>query len=172
MWRKENSVAKDMTDDTLRYFQRAAQIKDAFFPTNGNTPIITLTVTPPMLAGTGLIAKLEISGIPITSSNQPNPAPQQLQRTGAAGARTAVSLGPDPPNPRVTPSEQPGGPTGTTSWALFRLLDRATKSAIPNGITASWSLLAHDVSFQITTGTSVNPLNPALFTEFKCPTQL
>jgi type VI secretion system protein ImpL len=161
-----------MSDDTLRQFQRAARIKAAFFPSNGNTPMIPLTVTPRTLPGTGFIAKLEISGIPVTSSTQPNPPPVQVPWTGAAGARTAVSLNPDPPNPRVAPSEQLGGVTGTTSWALFRLLDRATKSAIPNGITASWSLLAQDVSFQIITGTTVNPFDPRLFTDFKCPATL
>ena len=171
-WRKESPVAKHMSDDTLRQFQRAARIKAAFFPSNGNTPMIPLTVTPRTLPGTGFIAKLEISGIPVTSSTQPNPPPVQVPWTGAAGARTAVSLNPDPPNPRVAPSEQLGGVTGTTSWALFRLLDRATKSAIPNGITASWSLLAQDVSFQIITGTTVNPFDPRLFTDFKCPATL
>jgi type VI secretion system protein ImpL len=171
-WRKELPVAKHMSDDTLRQFQRAARIKAAFFPSNGNTPMIPLTVSPRPLPGTGFIAKLEISGIPITSSNQPNPPPIQVPWTGTAGARTAVSLNPDPPNPRVEHSEQLGGTTGTTSWALFRLLDRATKSAIPNGITASWSLLAQDVSFQIITGTTVNPFDPRLFTDFKCPATL
>jgi type VI secretion system protein ImpL len=172
-WRKDNPVAKRLSDDTLRQFQRAALIKDAFFPTNGNVPIITLTVTPPMLAGTGLSAKLEISGVPITSSSQPGaPAPQQVQWTGSTGGITAVSLGPDPPNPSVAPSRLLGGPAGATPWALFRLLDRATKSSIPNGITASWSLLAHDVSFQMLTGTSVNPFNPAIFADFKCPATL
>jgi len=171
-WRKESPVAKHMSDDTLRQFQRAARIKAAFFPSNGNTPMIPLTVTPRTLPGTGFIAKLEISGIPTTSSTQPSPPPVQVPWTGAAGARTAVSLSPDPPNPRVAPSEQLGGPTGTSSWALFRLLDRATKSTIPNGITASWSLLAQDVSFQILTGTTVNPFDPRLFTDFKCPATL
>jgi type VI secretion system protein ImpL len=172
-WRKDNPIAKRMSDDTLRQFQRAALIKDAFFPTNGNIPMVTLTVTPPVLAGTGLIAKLEISGVPIASSSQPGAAaPQQVQWTGGAGGITAVSLAPDPPSPNVAPSRQLGGSTGTTPWALFRLLDRATKSAIPNGITASWSLLAHDVSFQMLTGTSVNPFNPALFSDFKCPATL
>jgi type VI secretion system protein ImpL len=171
-WNKESPVARHMSDDTLRQFQRAARIKAAFFPSNGNTPMIPLTVTPRTLPGTGFIAKLEVSGIPITSSTQPNPPPVQVPWTGAAGARTAVSLNPDPPNPRVAPSELLGGPTGTSSWALFRLLDRATKSAIPNGITASWSLLAQDVSFQILTGTTVNPFDPRLFTDFRCPASL
>jgi type VI secretion system protein ImpL len=162
-----------MSDETLRQFQRAARIRAAFFPGNGNTPIVTLNVTPPMLAGTGLIAKLWISGVPITSSSQPGAvAPQQVQWTGTAGSKTDVSLEQDPPNPKVPPSEQLSNPRNTTSWALLRLLDRATKSAIPNGINASWSLLARDVSFQIITGTTVNPFDPRLFTDFKCPASL
>jgi type VI secretion system protein ImpL len=172
-WRKDSPVAQRMSNDALRQFQRAALIKDAFFPTNGNIPIITLNVTPPMLAGTGSLAKLEISGIPIASSSQPGtPAPQQVQWTGSAGGVTAVSLGPDPPNPSVAPSRLLGGATGATPWALFRLVDKGKTSAIPNGITASWLLLGHDVSFQMLTSTSVNPFNPALFTDFKCPATL
>jgi len=174
-WRKKESpVASRMSDETLRQFQRAARIRAAFFPGNGNTPIVTLNVTPPMLAGTGLIAKLWISGVPIISSSQPGAvAPQQVQWTGTAGSKTDVSLEQDPPNPRVPPSEQLSNPRNTTSWALLRLLDRATKSAIPNGINASWSLLARDVSFQIVLpGTTVNPFDPRLFTDFKCPTSL
>jgi type VI secretion system protein ImpL len=173
-WRKKESpVASRMSDETLRQFQRAARIRAAFFPGNGNTPIVTLNVTPPMLAGTGLIAKLWISGVPITSSSQPGAvAPQQVQWTGTAGSKTDVSLEQDPPNPKVPPSEQLSNPRNTTSWALLRLLDRATKSAIPNGINASWSLLARDVSFQIITGTTVNPFDPRLFTDFKCPASL
>jgi type VI secretion system protein ImpL len=171
--RKDNPVASHMSDDTVRQFQRAALIKDALFPTNGNIPVLTLTVTPPMLAGTGLIAKLWVGGVPITSSSQPGtPAPQQVQWTGTVGAKTDVTLEPDPANAKVAPSEVVGNPRSTGAWALFRLLDKASKPAIPNGISASWSLLAHDVTFQIVTGTSVNPFNPTLFTDFKCPAGL
>jgi type VI secretion system protein ImpL len=171
--RKDNPVAGRMSDDTVRQFQRAALIKDALFPTNGNIPVITLTVTPPILAGTGLTAKLWIGGVPITSSSQPGTAaPQQVQWTGVVGARTDVTLEQDSLVGKGAPSEVLGNPRSTTAWALFRLLERASKPAIPNGISASWSLLAHDVTFQIITGTSVNPFNPALFADFKCPATL
>jgi type VI secretion system protein ImpL len=167
-WRQDNPVAKQMSPETLRQFQRAAQIKDAFFPTNGNIPMVNLTVTPPALPGTGLMAKLEINGIAVTSSNQPNPAPVAVPWPGAGG-RTAVSLAQDPPVPGAQPSEQNGG---TGQWALFRLLDRATKSPRPNAITASWIVGGRDVPFQIGTGTVFNPLQLPALAEFKCPTTL
>jgi len=167
-WRQDNPVGRLMVPETLRQFERAAKIKDAFFPTNGNVPMINLIVTPPMLAGTGLIAKLEISGIAVASSNQPNPPPQQVAWPGAGG-RTAVSLGQDPPVSGNQPSEQ----KWDGQWALFRALDRvSSKAAIPNGVRASWNVGARDVTFQIATGTSaVNPLLLPL-TEFKCPATL
>ncbi len=90
-WRQENPVAKLMSVETLRQFQRAARIRDAFFPTNGNVPQISLNITPPVLAEGGLTAKLEVNGLPVTSSNQPNPAPVAVQWPGSAG-KTAVSL--------------------------------------------------------------------------------
>jgi type VI secretion system protein ImpL len=167
-WRQDNPVAKQMSAETLRQFQRAAQIKDAFFPTNGNVPAVSLTVTPPALPGTGLMAKLEINGIAVTSSNQPNPAPVAVQWPGAGG-RTVVSLSQDPPVAGAQPSEQNGG---GGQWALFRLLDRASKSPRPNGITASWIVGGRDVPFQFGTGTVFNPLQLPALTEFKCPTSL
>jgi type VI secretion system protein ImpL len=171
-WSQDYPVAKLLSAETLRQFQRAAEIRDAFFPTNGNFPAVNLTVTPPALPGTGLQAKLEINGIQVTSSNQPNPAPVAVQWPGAGG-RTAVSLAQDPPVAGVQPSELLPRPAGS-QWALFRLLDLASKSARPNvnAITATWILGARDVPFQLGTGTASNPLRLPALTEFKCPATL
>jgi type VI secretion system protein ImpL len=167
-WRQENPVAKLMSVETLRQFQRASRIKDAFFPTNGNVPSISLNITPPVLADTGLTAKLEINGLPIASSNQPNPAPVAVPWPGSGG-RTALSLVQDPPIPGSQPSEISGG---TGQWALFRLLDKASKTPRNNSITASWIVGGREVPFQIGTGTVFNPLQLPALAEFKCPPSL
>jgi type VI secretion system protein ImpL len=167
-WRQDNPVAKLMSVETIRQFQRAARIKDAFFPTNGNVPAISLSITPPVLPDMGLTAKLEINGLPVSSSNQPNPAPVAVQWPGAAG-KTAISLVQDPPIPGTQPSEISGG---TGQWAFFRLLDKASKTPRPNSITASWIVGGREVPFQIGTGTVFNPLQLPALAEFKCPTSL
>ena len=167
-WRQENPVAKLMSAETLRQFQRASRIKDAFFPTNGNVPSISLNITPPVLPDTGLTAKLEINGLPIASSNQPNPAPVAIQWPGAGG-KTAVSLVQDQSVPGAQPSEISGG---TGQWALFRLLDKASKTPRNNSITASWIVGGREVPFQIGTGTVFNPLQLPALAEFKCPPSL
>jgi type VI secretion system protein ImpL len=165
-WRADNPVARQMDVETLRQFQRAAQIKDAFFPNNGNVPFVTLFVTPPAFPGTGLVAKLEINGIAVTSSDQPNPAAMQVQWPGGGG-KSKVSL---TQGSTLLGELEPslGG-----QWALFRLLDRASKAhRPPNGISASWSLNLHDVSFQFAVGTSSNPLLLPALAEFRCPAKL
>jgi type VI secretion system protein ImpL len=169
-WRQDNPVGKMMSVDGLRQFQRAAQIKDAFFPTNGNVPSISLNVTPPVLPAIGLTAKLEINGFAATSSNQPNPAPVAVQWPGAGG-KTAVSLAEDQPfgGGGGQPSEISGG---TGQWAFFRLLDKASKSPRANGISASWILGGREVPFQIGAGTVFNPLQLPALSEFKCPASL
>jgi type VI secretion system protein ImpL len=167
-WRQDNPVAKLMSADALRQFQRASRIRDAFFPTNGNVPSISLSVTPPVLPDMGLTAKLEINGMPVASSSQPNPAPVAIQWPGAGG-RTAVSLVQDPPIPGAQPSEISGG---TGQWALFRLLDKASKTPRANSITASWIVGGREVPFQIGTGTVFNPLQLPALAEFRCPPSL
>jgi type VI secretion system protein ImpL len=180
-WRADNPVAKLMSIETLRQFQRAAQIKDAFFPTNGNTPYISLTVTPPVLPDIGLIAKLEINGVAVSSSRQTNPAPILVQWPGGGG-RTAISLAQDTQTPPATPQLLPQGQPapvqaseisgGPGPWALFRLLDKASKSPRSYGITASWIVGGREVPFQLGTGTVFNPLQLPALAEFKCPAAL
>jgi type VI secretion system protein ImpL len=170
-----------MSAETLRQFQRAARIKDAFFPTNGNMPVINLSVIPPVLPDMGLTAKLEINGFQAVSSNQPNPAPVAVQWPGPGG-KTAVSLsqeavpaspsffgGAPAPAQAAPPSEINGG---TGQWTFFRLLDKASKTPRQNGITASWIVGGREVPFQIGTGTVFNPLQLPALAEFKCPTSL
>ncbi len=167
-WRQDNPVAKLMSVESLRQFQRASRIKDAFFPTNGNVPSISLSITPPVLPDMGLTAKLEINGMPISSSSQPNPPPVAIQWPGAGG-KTAVSLVQDTQLPGTQPSEISGG---TGQWALFRLLDKASKTPRANSITASWIVGGREVPFQIGTGTVFNPLQLPALAEFKCPPSL
>jgi type VI secretion system protein ImpL len=114
----------------------------------------------------GFVAKFEIGGAAATSSNLANPTPTSIQWPGAGG-RTAVSLSSDPPTQGAQPSEI----ARTGQWALFRLLDSASVSPRPNGLTASFIVGGRDIQFQIGTGTVFNPLLLPALREFKCPTK-
>ena len=47
-WRQESPVEPSLSPATLREFQRAAEIRDAFFQTGGNQPMVTLAMQPPV----------------------------------------------------------------------------------------------------------------------------
>ena len=57
---------------TLRQFQQALEIRDAFFPTGGNLPSFTMAVTPLTLAGDAANARFEINGTPVVSQQGVN----------------------------------------------------------------------------------------------------
>ena len=66
-WRKESPVGNTLSADTLKQFQRAAYIRDAFFQNGGNLPMVALSVQPPVITGAGASAKIELGGTVIVS---------------------------------------------------------------------------------------------------------
>ncbi|MGH6811884.1 MAG: type VI secretion system membrane subunit TssM, partial [Methylocella sp.] len=133
-WRPEQPLSKSLSRATLKEFQRAAQIRDAFFPSGGNMPTVNLQVFPPVLSGAGVTAKLEVNGAVVVTQAGTSVVPQAIQWPGAAaGGRAAVSLWKDPrPQPAGAPSlSQSAQPAPvaiehTGAWSLFRLLDTAS----------------------------------------------
>ena len=52
-WRKDSPVGRSLSPDTLKQFQNAAYIRDAFFQTGGSMPQVSLAIKPPRAAGPG-----------------------------------------------------------------------------------------------------------------------
>src|SRR6195256_4347761 len=50
-WRKDSPVGRSLSPDTLKQFQNAAFIRDAFFQTGGSVPLISLALKPPPAVG-------------------------------------------------------------------------------------------------------------------------
>ena len=76
-WRQDTPVTRSFSPATLREFQRAAQIRDAFFQTGGNIPMISLAIKPPTIESGS--AKFEAGGTvvasPVTAAPAPAPSP-------------------------------------------------------------------------------------------------
>jgi type VI secretion system protein ImpL len=165
-------LARTLSPDTLRIFQRAAEIRDAFFQTGGNIPLVQLTVRPllPVIPGT----KLEIGGTIITIPTPPPPGPAgipqlqpstlspvQVQWPGGS-LRAAISVA-------VNPYAPPSVLERTGPWSLFRLLEAGSLSIGAEKATASFVVGGYDSRYEFTSGSSKNPLNLAALREFKCP---
>ncbi|WP_034996129.1 type VI secretion system membrane subunit TssM [Beijerinckia mobilis] len=164
---------------TLREFQRAAQIRDAFFPTGGNLPNIALTVYPPPLSGPGMVAKLETNGQEVSTSAGTSVVPRSIQWPGAGGGRSAVSLSVEPDqNPAISVGfQQPAAQAPIVlerfgAWSLFRLLDAASRSYSGDQLNASFSLGKRTVAFSFQAGSTLKPLTLPALSEIRCPSQL
>ncbi|WP_294541207.1 type VI secretion system membrane subunit TssM [uncultured Rhodoblastus sp.] len=180
-WRADSAFARSLSSTTLMQFQRAAQIRDAFFATGGNMPSINMQVFPPVLSGAGVTARFEVNGMAVVTQAGTSVAPGALLWPGAAaGGRTAVILSADPApaptglqfQPQPQPAQAPAVLEKTGAWSLFRLLDAAGAAQRGDRLVASFIVGGRELQYQIAVGTSVNPFTLTALREFRCPTGL
>ena len=172
IWRKDSPVGRSLSPDTLKQFQNAAYIRDAFFQTGGGVPLISLAVRPPRAATSGVDVKTDIGGTIIASPSAPaaasafsaptpsSTAPFTVQWPGPS-ARTAISVSSDTGPPSVLERTGP--------WSLFRMLEAGSLTAKGETASASFIVAGNELNYQISTGSVRNPFNLAALREFRCP---
>jgi len=183
-WRQDNALARTLSPATLREFQRAAQIRDAFFATGGNMPSITLAVVPPAAAAGGNIIKLDINGTVVESKSGSNAA-VAVPWPGAGLNRTTITVAPDtgaqtqqmqqprpmfgaPPTPTPSAAVAPSTLERSGAWSLFRMLDTAGARRQGDWIVASFIVGGIDLQYRFGGG-GVSPLTLPALREFRCP---
>ena len=168
-WRKDSPVGRSLSPDTLKQFQNAAYIRDAFFQTGSSTPLVSLAIKPPRAAAPGIDIKTEIGGTIIASPSQPAfgsqtppaSASQSTVQWPGPSARTAISVGSEAGPPSVLERIGP--------WSLFRMLEAGSLSAKGETASATFIVAGQELNYQISTGSVRNPLNLATLREFRCP---
>ena len=174
-WRVDSRVARALSPTTLREFQRAGEIREAFFPTGGNLPSFQMIVVPTALSADAASAKLEINGFTVTSQQGVN-TPVPVMWPGAGVGRTVVTLtlggasggggglfgggffsgGAAPAQSEAKLFERDG------VWSFFRLLDAG--SVLRQGDNVGLTLGGRRPPgrlFQFGVGSLKNPLDPA-----------
>jgi type VI secretion system protein ImpL len=182
-WRQDNALARTLSPATLREFQRAAQIRDAFFPTGGNMPSINLAVTAPP-AGSGTSVKLDINGTVVESKAGSN-APVAVPWPGAGTNRTAITVGDAGPQPEAQPRFTFGAPASLLTpaiepsvlerqgaWSLFRMLDAASPTRQGDRIVATFIVGGMSLQYRFGAGSVQNPLSLPALREFRCPSAI
>ena len=173
-WRKDSPVGRSLSLDTLKQFQNAAFIRDAFFQTGSSMPLVSLAIKPPRAAGPGVDIKTEIGGTVIASPGVPggasafgaappppsSAAPSTVQWPGPS-ARTAISVSSETGPPSVLERTGP--------WSLFRMLEAGSLSTKGETASATFIVAGNELNYQISTGSVRNPLNLATLREFRCP---
>ncbi len=171
VWRPEHPLARTLSPATLREFQRAAQIRDAFFATGGNLPSVSINVIPPAINDPNTVARLEINGAAVESkAGARNPV--AIQWPGAGGGRTSVSLtqtstqfsfGAQPVQMPSSVLERNG------TWSFFRLLDAAAPAQHGDRVVASFIVGGRELRYEFIAGSSQNPLTLGALRQFHCP---
>jgi len=176
-WRQDTAVTRSFSPNTLREFQRAALIRDAFFQTGGNIPMVSIAVKPPTIEVGS--AKFEIGGTVVASPlasppNQPpgfgRPPPQP-----ATTSTSPVTVNWPSPSTRTAitvAGDQYGQPSvleRSGPWSLFRMLEAGSLRISAEMATASYIVGGRELTYQISTGSMRNPLNLAPVREFRCP---
>ncbi|MFL5107243.1 MAG: type VI secretion system membrane subunit TssM [Xanthobacteraceae bacterium] len=183
-WRNDSAVARTFTPGAIRDFQRAAEIRDAYFQSGGNLPMVSLAVKPSAIAGPNATAKFEVGGTSVSSPVTTPPAPPP-----AFGAPAAPPPPPPPPQSGSPVAVQWPGPSPRTAivvqtdtnvppsvlersgpWSLFRMLEAGSLQLRGETASATFIVGGRELQYQITSASSRNPLNLSALREFRCPT--
>jgi len=165
VWKPNPNLSRKLSDTTLREFQQAAEIRDAFFPTGGNAPNITMEVTPLTLSSDAQTATLSINGANVVNQQGANNAAANVQWPGAGAGDASIAMAPDMPD-RKSSLERTG------AWALFRLIDAGSSIQSGNAFKVSFVVFGREVSYQFTSSSLTNPLSMPSLRQFKCPNGL
>ena len=165
VWKPNPNLSRKLSDTTLRQFQQAAEIRDAFFPTGGNVPNITLEVKPLTLSSDAQTATLSINGANVVNQQGANNAATNVQWPGAGAGEASIAMAPDMPD-RKSSLERTG------AWALFRLIDAGSSIQSGNSLKVSFVVFGREVSYQFTSSSLINPLSMPSLRQFKCPNGL
>jgi type VI secretion system protein ImpL len=167
VWRPNPRSTRKLSQTTLQQFQAARDIRDAFFPTGGNTPNVALEVKPMTLSGEATGATLTINGASVAAVQGTN-APTTLQWPGAGAGQASIVVLPEMPDKPANSNklERSG------AWALFRLLDAGSVLPRGNVVSASFVVGGREVSFQFSAASLQNPLSMPSLRQFKCPNGL
>jgi type VI secretion system protein ImpL len=159
-WRQDIEFARNLSNDALRQFQRAAEIRDAFFA-SGAGPKVDFSVLPVTLSPDAYNVTLDIEGT-------------QLVYEHGVARRTAMSWpGPQPQRSSVTLTPAYPGELNEVSatgiWSLHRLIDKGAVLPSPDGMSISFRIGGREASFIVSAGSVINPFNLSALSNFRCP---
>lgn len=167
---KQNiSVARALPLASLREFERAEQIRQAFFPQGGQVPMLQPLITPMFSPQSGEMVRLEINGIAIMPAAQGLSPASAVQWPGPGGldrvlltVQTSGFFGAGPPSVLLDQRR---------AWGLFRFLDQSGVSW--QGETGFFTLSAGGrgarYQIQVSSLPNRNPFRLPVLQEFRCP---
>ncbi len=165
-WRPPQPGSPSLSSSSIRQFERARRIRDAFFPEGGQRPIIPLDLRPVDMDQSINRLSLRIGEQSVEYFH--GPVRWTTVRWPDQGDST-VRLQFDPPAESGRSSMTRDGP-----WALLRFLDQFQREAgsTPETQIVEFSMGGRKATYELRTHALVNPLTEDLVQQFQCPNTL
>jgi type VI secretion system protein ImpL len=163
-FKPDSNVAQEMSVATLREFQRAAEIRDAFFPAGSPMIGLNMVVRPNTISGNAEMVLMEVNGVVVQSAEVGN-APVNLTWPGTGAGSASITIYPELPDRDSTLSH-------TGPWAFMKLLRSGSISQSGDGISARFVIGGREVSYRIEVSSLRNPFVLPALDDFKCPAGL
>lgn len=148
------------TSESLDAFERAATIRDTFFASGGTAPLLNFDVTPVVLDTVSTTVLLANGEQEVTYNHGPV-RPYTISLPNSTGPRQARLS--------FQPSDAGSTLTRTGPWALFRLIDVGAKRITQDRTQVTFTLHDHSATFDLRSGSALNPLMLPALGEFRCP---
>ena len=164
-WRAKRAPS-GMSAASLGAFERAARIRQAFFPEQGKTMQVRFTLAEQDMDAALRSFALTFGGQTLyLAAGASSATAFKWPDTGAApAARIDYALAGDEPSPSL---EERG------AWSLFRLLDRGRLHALgPDRFTLTFALDGHGVVLDLAASSVVNPFALSALRSFRCPSRM
>lgn len=164
-WDPSSSLGPRFSIDTLRQFQRAAEIRDAFFPTGGGVPSVDLTFNATSLHNRVKTAILQINGQVVTTRKRGN-TPVTISWPGSTGGGSVTLQFEPNMRGRESSTAVNGG------WAFVRFLNQGSPKYAGNSVQVRYTVGGRHISYRIDIGGKSNPFALPALSKFQCPTGL
>ncbi|WP_119459021.1 type VI secretion system membrane subunit TssM [Rhodospirillaceae bacterium SYSU D60014] len=166
-WRQVDNVDLGISSAVLAQFQRAAAIRDSFFPAGSSTPSVHFTILPVSLDASATQVLIELEGQTVSYNHGP-PRPVEMQWPGT-GAAKQVRVAFSPPVAGQMSNLTKDGP-----WSWFRLLDEASVSGGARGdqFTVTFTVGGRSATFELRASSVMNPFTLKELEAFRCPGSL
>ncbi|KIC47855.1 type VI secretion system membrane subunit TssM [Tateyamaria sp. ANG-S1] len=161
-WTFSGGLAGEASDaSALQQFQRAAAIRNAFFPNGIAEPRVELSVDLVDIAENANVALFFVGSARAAFRQNLSDGTRLVWPPEEGGDIASVML---------LPGDRTTAPTATGVWAPFRLLDKAqTTPRNDNRFDATFLVDGREVTFRITSGSVNNPFMLPALSAFRCP---
>lgn len=162
-WREVESATIGVSSDTLQVFEKANDIRNAYFANGGDKPSVSFTMTPLDLDVGSTRVALAVDGTTVSYAHGPT-RPVELNWPGTGVPSASLAFFPEI-------AGETNGIYLSGPWSLFRILEKArmTKTKLPDQYKVTFTLGNRFATFNLMAYSVNNPFSVKLLNDFTCP---